>query len=66
MPTTWQEILDLGSRDLSSPPAPAAREAGGDDGGGMFRRLRESLSKNRRALSEEISTNLFERLDDET
>src|SRR6478609_3252165 len=65
MPTTWQEILDLGSRELSSAPAPAAREAG-DEGGGMFRRLRESLSKSRRALSEEISASLFEKLDDET
>src|SRR4051794_20607074 len=65
MPTTWQEILDLGAREFSA-PAPAAREAGGDEGGGMFRRLRESLSKSRRALSEEISASLFERLDDET
>ena len=32
----------------------------------MFRRLRESLSKSRRALTEEISASLFERLDDET
>jgi fused signal recognition particle receptor len=64
MPTPWQEILDLGARDAT--PAPAAQEAGGDQGGGMFRRLRESLSKSRRALSEEISASLFERLDDET
>ena len=32
----------------------------------MFRRLRESLSKSRRALTEEISASLFEKLDDET
>src|SRR6476659_2293383 len=63
MPTPWQEILDLGARDAT--PAPAVLEAGGDEGGGMFRRLRESLSKSRRALSEEISASLFERLDDE-
>jgi fused signal recognition particle receptor len=31
----------------------------------MFRRLRESLSKSRRALTEEISASLFEKLDDE-
>ena len=64
MPTPWQEMLDLGARDAT--PAPAAQEAGGDEGPGMFRRLRESLSKSRRALSEEISASLFERLDDET
>ena len=64
MSTGWQEILDLGTRE----PAPVA-EATGEDGesrGGAFRRLRESLSKSRRALTEEISASLFERLDDET
>jgi fused signal recognition particle receptor len=63
MPTSWQDILDLGSRD-ATPPA-------GDDGseerrGGMFKRLRESLSKSRQALADEISASLFDRLDDET
>jgi hypothetical protein len=57
-------MLDLGARDAT--PAPAAAETGGDEGGGMFRRLRESLSKSRRALGEEISASLFEKLDDET
>ncbi len=33
---------------------------------GVFRRLRESLSKSRQALTEEISASLFERIDDET
>ena len=62
MPTSWQEILDLGARD----PAPgAAEEAPAEEGSGVFRRLRESLSKSRRALTEEISASLFERLDDE-
>jgi fused signal recognition particle receptor len=65
MPTTWQEILDLGARD-ATPSEAAVEEGGGSEGGGMFRRLRESLSKSRRALSEEISASLFERLDDET
>jgi fused signal recognition particle receptor len=64
MATSWQEILDLGARDATQ--APAAEEANGEEGGGVFRRLRQSLSKSRRALSEEISASLFERLDDET
>src|SRR3954470_9482127 len=67
MATSWQEILDLGARELTAaPPGNAGGEAGAAGGGGMFRRLRESLSKSRRALSEEISASLFERLDDET
>ena len=33
---------------------------------GVLRRLRESLSKSRRALTEEISASLFDRIDDET
>ena len=33
---------------------------------GVFRRLRESLSKSRQALTEEISASLFDRIDDET
>jgi fused signal recognition particle receptor len=66
MPTSWQEILDLGARELSSAPVAAAGEGEAGEGRGMFRRLRESLSKSRRALSEEISASLFERLDDET
>jgi fused signal recognition particle receptor len=63
MPTSWQEILDLGARGLAqaeSQPQSEERRAG------VFRRLRESLSKSRRALAEEISSSLFERLDDET
>ncbi|HEY5977106.1 MAG TPA: signal recognition particle-docking protein FtsY [Solirubrobacterales bacterium] len=64
MSTGWQDILDLGTRARVS--VPAAEEAGPDQGGGMFRRLRESLSKSRQALADEISASLFDRLDDET
>ena len=64
MPTSWQDILDLGARERDArlaPRRPAATRARG-----VFRRLRESLSKSRQALAEEISASLFERLDDET
>src|SRR5262245_36746205 len=61
MPTSWQEILDLGARD--GPPTPATGAP--VESRGVFRRLRESLSKSRRALTEEISASFFERLDDE-
>jgi fused signal recognition particle receptor len=64
MPTGWPEILDLGARE------PVAVAPPGDDDGersrGVFRRLRESLSSSRRALTEEISASLFDRLDEET
>jgi fused signal recognition particle receptor len=63
MATTWQEILDLGSR--ASANASAAAEDP-EQRRGVFKRLRESLSKSRQALSEEISASLFERIDDET
>jgi fused signal recognition particle receptor len=61
MSTTWAEIFDLGERE-TAPAEPQAEE----QRGGVFRRLRESLSKSRQALSEEISASLFDRIDDET
>ncbi len=64
MPTGWQEILDLGDRE-----APATIEPEGEGEGerrGVLGRLRESLSRSRAALSEEISASLFDRIDEET
>jgi fused signal recognition particle receptor len=61
--TTWQEILDLGARVPSQAP-PSEEEP--ERRRGVFRRLRESLSASRKALTEEISSSLFERIDDET
>lgn len=63
MATSWQEIVDLGER------APRASEAAAEQEPqrrGVFRRLRESLSKSRQALQEEISASLFDRIDEET
>jgi fused signal recognition particle receptor len=63
MTTSWQEILDLGSRERANASAaadePEARR-------GVFRRLRESLSKSRQALTEEVSPSRFDRIDEET
>jgi fused signal recognition particle receptor len=63
MATGWREILDLGSRESANgsaePEEPQARQ-------GVFRRLRESLSKSRKALAEEVSASLFDRIDEET
>ncbi|HEX8752404.1 MAG TPA: signal recognition particle receptor subunit alpha, partial [Solirubrobacterales bacterium] len=64
MPTTWREMIDLGSRETANAaPAPEEEPEGRR---GVFRRLRESLSKSRQALTEEISASLFDRIDDET
>jgi fused signal recognition particle receptor len=61
--TSWQEIFDLGARRA----APAGSEPESDERRrGVFRRLRESLSKSRQALVEEVSASLFDRLDEET
>jgi fused signal recognition particle receptor len=63
MATSWQEMIDLGSRANGNAPPPAAAEP---ERRGVLRRLRESLSKSRQALQEEISASLFDRIDDET
>jgi fused signal recognition particle receptor len=64
MATSWQEMIDLGSREPANVAPPA--EAEPQQRRGVFRRLRESLSKSRQALAEEISASVFEKIDDET
>ena len=63
MATSWREILDLGDREVPERPPEAEPEA---ERRGVLARLRDSLSKSRRALAEEISASLFERIDEET
>jgi fused signal recognition particle receptor len=63
MATSWQEMIDLGSRESANGSPPTEPE---EQRRGVFRRLRESLSKSRQALTEEISASLFDRIDDET
>ncbi|HEY8502367.1 MAG TPA: signal recognition particle-docking protein FtsY [Solirubrobacterales bacterium] len=64
MATSWQEIVDLGARQSGG--AVAVEEEAPEERRGVFKRLRESLSKSRQALTEEISASLFDRIDDET
>ncbi len=66
MATTWNDILDLGDRVVPDTAPPPAAEEEAPKKMGAFRRLRESLSKSRRALTEEIGSSLFDRIDDET
>ncbi|MFN8162347.1 MAG: signal recognition particle-docking protein FtsY [Solirubrobacterales bacterium] len=61
MATSWQEIIDLGARAAAAEAAPEMAES---ERRGVFRRLRESLSKSRQALTEEISASLFDRIDE--
>ncbi len=63
MATSWQEIFDLGAREATR-AAPEEEDEGKRRG--VFRRLRESLSKSRQALVEEISSSVFDRIDEET
>ncbi|MGH2975967.1 MAG: signal recognition particle-docking protein FtsY [Solirubrobacterales bacterium] len=63
MATSWQEIFNLGSRASANTSATPESE---EQRRGVFRRLRESLSKSRQALAEEISASLFDRIDGET
>jgi fused signal recognition particle receptor len=64
MATSWQEIVDLGARQPAA--VAVAEEDAPDERQGVFRRLRESLSKSRQALTEEVSASLFDRIDEET
>src|SRR4051794_37144343 len=64
MSTEWRDAFDLGER-AAAPAAPAAAEPE-KERSGVFRRLRESLSKSRQALSEELTASLFDRIDEET
>src|SRR4051794_41945068 len=62
MARSWTEAFDLG--DGATPPPTHAEEE--TQRSGVLRRLRESLSKSRQALQAELSSSLFEQLDDET
>ncbi|MGN6200929.1 MAG: signal recognition particle-docking protein FtsY [Solirubrobacterales bacterium] len=64
MATSWQEIVDLGARSPGT--VATAEEEAPEQRRGVFKRLRESLSKSRQALQEEISASVFDKIDDET
>jgi fused signal recognition particle receptor len=66
----WEELFILGddgedragAGDRTAADEPARQERGG----GLFRRLRENLSKTRQALGAELQATLFEQLDEHT
>src|SRR2546430_7642953 len=65
MTASWRETFDLGNRVVPEGGGEEA-EGGEEEPQGVFRRLRESLSRSRQALAEEISASLFDRIDEET
>ena len=60
MPQTWTDAFDLGDRDV---PDVAT---GDEKGAGVFKRLREGLSRSRQALGAELSSSFTDRVDEET
>ena len=59
MATSWQEAFDLGDREVPQVEAQEER-------GGVFRRLRDGLSRSRQALTAELSASFTERIDEST
>src|SRR3954447_22038317 len=59
MATSWQEAFDLGDRSVPEGETEEERT-------GVFRRLREGLSRSRQALTAELSSSFTERIDEST
>ncbi len=59
MATSWQQAFDLGDREVPEAETP-------DERAGVFRRLREGLTRSRQALTAELSSSFSERIDDST
>ena len=57
MPTTWEQMFDTG-RDAS-----VATEAEEEERRGLFSRMRESLSKSRRAMTQQLTAVMFDPAD---
>ena len=60
MPKTWTDAFDLGDREVPDAPADQGQ------GGGLFKRLREGLSRSRQALGAELSSSFTDRVDEQT
>jgi fused signal recognition particle receptor len=71
MATSWRDVFELPEQSVHPAPGDRGEDAPVSDRTeegrrGVFKRLRESLSKSRSALQAELSSSLFEQLDDET
>jgi fused signal recognition particle receptor len=61
----WEELVQHGGRPDTDRDTPG-REAEEVSRGGVLSRLRDSLRKSRQALSAELSSSLFDQIDEET
>jgi fused signal recognition particle receptor len=59
MATSWQEAFDLGDREI-------AVQEPHEERAGVFRRLRQGLTRSRKALTAELSASFTERIDEST
>ena len=59
MATSWQEAFDLGDREVP-------QVVQGEERAGVFRRLRQGLTRSRQALTAELSSSFTERIDEST
>jgi fused signal recognition particle receptor len=57
--TSWQEAFDLGDREVPQVEL-------GEERAGVFRRLRQGLTRSRQALTAELSSSFTERIDEST
>jgi fused signal recognition particle receptor len=64
MATSWQEVFEL--PDGAAPAGDAVEEPPEEEPRGLFRRLRENLTKSRRALADELTASLGDTFDSET
>jgi fused signal recognition particle receptor len=64
VPSNWADVFDLGGETTDGPGPALAEQA--PERGGLFRRLRENLSKSRKALADELTASLGDRIDEET
>jgi fused signal recognition particle receptor len=58
--TDWRQAFDLGDG------APEPKAASEEDAGGVFKRLREGLSRSRQALGAELGSSFGQRIDEQT
>jgi len=65
MARSWRDAFELGEPTGSGVAGAPQDSAEPEAGPGLFRRLRQSLSKSREALQAELGASLFEQLDDE-
>ncbi len=63
MAASWSDAFDLGDRELTDA---AVKQRPDEEPGGVFRRLREGLSRSRQALTAELSSSFSERVDEQT